>query len=163
MDAPTSICTHSLALTIGSFRDLGLSSITLASDLAKPMASAGNVSVTAFSHNKCNGARTIGNPFKIPVMTRTNSARLQDIRYWMNVFMFLYTLRPCSMLLTIDAKLSSFRMISEACWATSVPVIPAYMHIYMYIQMIIYICILCISAFHEVNACVTAHPLRNNQ
>ncbi len=49
---------------------------------------------------------------------------LQLNKKLMALRIFRYTARPCATASTIVAKLSSVKIISEAPWATSVPVIP---------------------------------------
>ena len=72
----------------------------------------------------CIGSSGSGIPRTIVVSSATISPKLHDKRKFIDFFILSNMLLPSSTASTIVAKLSSVRIISAACFDTSVPVIP---------------------------------------
>ncbi len=91
-----------------------------------PSASAGTISVPRSIARTCitfsaSGMRAA---LKAKMMKGTASGALLVKIYVVNFLILAYTARPSSTAWTIDAKLSSIRIMSAASLATSVPTIP---------------------------------------
>jgi hypothetical protein len=80
--------------------------------------------VTRLTHRRCRGVSGSGKPIRVARKIVAISPILQEMRKVTKVCMLVYMLRPSSTALTMDAKLSSTKIISAAALATSVPVIP---------------------------------------
>ena len=109
---------------IDSLRGLGLFFIASGSGGLNPRAVAGGPSVTKLTHNKCKGVSGSGRPSTVAIKIVAISPILQLIKKVTNVCILLYIFLPSSTAATIDAKLSSTKIMSAAALATSVPVMP---------------------------------------
>src|SRR3989338_11319056 len=111
-----------------SFGFLGGLCIISGSEGSMPKARAGSPSVTRFIHNiwiASKGSALWKNTLsRMAAKIVSISPKLELSRYSTNFLMLLYMPRPSSTALTIEVKLSSISIISEASFATSVPVIP---------------------------------------
>ena len=109
-----------------SFTERGGFVITLLSAVSAPKPNAGTISVPISIVKICIIVRGTG--IKPPEIRYKAGAAASGVLlsniYLRNFRILLYTLRPSSTARTIEAKLSSLKIISAASFATSVPVIP---------------------------------------
>ncbi len=117
-----------------SERFLGARSMISPSTGLKLKAVAGRPSVTKLTHNNYIELRPSGTPRMHVMKIETTSPILLEIIYRIKAFILAYIALPSSIAVTMVAKLSSMRIKSLACLATSVPFIPMAMPIDAYLN-----------------------------
>jgi hypothetical protein len=100
------------------------SSASVAGSIAS--ASAAKVSMMMLIHRRCTVVRTDSSSSKAATVTKVMITVVMFVDSWncKNLHMASFMQHPHIIALTIEQKLSSIRMISEASFATSVPAIP---------------------------------------
>mmetsp|Transcript_1209 Transcript_1209/g.4791 ORF Transcript_1209/g.4791 Transcript_1209/m.4791 type:complete len:272 (-) Transcript_1209:2861-3676(-) len=109
---------------MGSSTGRGGRPITPLSRGLKMRAVAGRLSVTRLTNSSCTGSKKLGKPSAPMKKSAATSPMLLDTRYRMTLLTLALIARPSPIALTMVAKLSSARTMSDASLATSVPVMP---------------------------------------
>ena len=103
---------------------LGGLSIISFSGGSSPNAIAGNESVTKLTHKSCTAKSGDFMPNNNPINIVTISPMFVAIKKWIAFFILSKIFLPCFTASTIVTKLSSFSIMSDAFFATSVPFFP---------------------------------------